>query len=182
MATILETKGPNGGKRIWIDERTGVRLRAEELNSQGVVTQSSYYTSIDYNLIPTANDFAPGQLPLAPHVAQFPARPPLATIADAQKVASFAIHEPRMPAEYHLTGVWIVPVPGGRQMSIQRYTDGVNTIALFEQPATGKKVLRNDNKPHIRAGVVHWSTTDRVFTLIGSARRESIRTIVDSMH
>lgn len=184
-ATIVEIRGGNGGKRLWIDDRTGVRLRFEELNAQGSVIQSSYFTKVDYAPAFTPGDFLPRSLPNVPHEAQFPTRPPLPNVQAAQQQVSYTIREPSLPEGCRLTGVWVVTPAPGREVTIIRYTDGVTTFALFQQPAP-RALLNNANKPAARAvfktnGVIHWLSGDRHFTLLGNITRETARQIVDSL-
>ncbi|MEP6756182.1 MAG: sigma-E factor regulatory protein RseB domain-containing protein [Chthonomonadales bacterium] len=180
-ATIVEILGENGGKRLWIDENTGVRLRYEEMNSQGSVVQTSYFNRIDYTTAPDPKEFRPDSLPNVPHEAEFPKSAPLASVQSAQPLVNFQLHEPTPPSGYHLSGVWVVAPSKDRQVAILRYTDGVRTFAIFQQalpvkakPGKLPTSIRHNN------GVSHWTSMDSVFTLIGNLRRDSVQQIVDS--
>lgn len=184
-AAILEISGANGSKRLWIDEVTGVRLRTEDVDVRGNVTQTSYFTKVDYTPVFDPNDFLPRFLPNVPHEAQFPSGPPLANVQAAQQQVTYPIREPSLPEGYRLTGIWVVAPGPGREVTILRYTDGVTTFALFQQPAP-RALLNNNNAPkvgivHRINGAVHWVSGDRHFTLLGNVRREAERVVVDSL-
>jgi negative regulator of sigma E activity len=182
-ATIVEIRAEAGGKRLWIDNKTGVRLRTEELNAQGSVVQTSYFTKIEYLTAPEPRDFQPNTLPNVPHEAVFPNGPPLPNVQAAQSRVLYTIREPAMPAGFRISGVWLVDPGIGRQTTVLRYTDGVRSFALFEQPLPPK--LENKGKfmgkVHHHNGVAHWSSENLVFTLIGNLRADTVDQIVDSL-
>ena len=182
VATIVEILGENGGKRLWIDDKSGVRLRYEELNSQGSVVQTSYFNRIDYATIPEPKDFRPDSLPNVPHEAAFPKNAPLPSVQAAQSQANFQLREPTPPVGYRLSGVWVVETAKGRYVSILRYNDGVRTFAIFQQALPkGSKPTMTSGKMRHNNGVSHWTTSDSVFTLIGNLRKVAVQDIVNSM-
>lgn len=185
-AIIVELKSVGGGKRFWIDEKTGVRLKNEEIDPQGTVVSTSYFTKIDYSPSFNPKEFHPASLPPAPHEPLFPSQRPLASISEAQQRVTYTIREPSVPAGFRLDGVWVVRLLGQRRVTILRYTDGVNTFALFQQPLPAASRTRQGSNPRPRAGrlsndVVHWVSGDRVYTLIGKLAPETARQIVESL-
>jgi hypothetical protein len=183
---ILELKSIGGSKRFWIDKQTGVRLKNEEIDPQGAVISTSYFTKIDYSPTFVQKDFHPASLPSAPHVPIFPPQKPLANVAEAQQQVAYTIREPAVPPGYRLDGVWVVHRLGERRVTILRYTDGVNTFALFQQPLPDTKASARGSRlrprtMHWSQDVVHWVSGDRIFTLIGKLSPAAARQIVDSL-
>lgn len=179
-ATIVEIAGENGSKKLWIDDINGVRLKSEELNALGTVVQSSYFTRVEFEIINNPNDFRPDLLPNVPHEAIYPVGPPLENVAAAQTKVPYTIREPALQAGYKLTGIWLVESPRSTPITVLRYTDGVRTFALFEQPlAKNAKMRPTVLRP--KNGIAHWSSETQVFTLLGNLKMVTIKSIVDSL-
>lgn len=185
-AAIVEIRPVRGGaffKRLWIDERTGVRLKIEDADPQGNVISTSYFTRIDYSPSFLPRDFSPASLPNVPHEPLLPDTPPLPNVQAAQQQVPYPIYEPSLPAEFTLTGVWVAP-PAGQPVTILRYTDGVITFALFQHP-----VRLPQNAPERRRvpparlinGAARWISGDRSYFLIGNLKPETFRQIVSSL-
>jgi len=179
-ASIVEVRSVGGGefyRRFWIDERTGVRLKHETLDPEGRVVTTTYFTRIDYEARPDEADFRPASLPRVPHAPLLPETEPFTTLAAARAASRNPIREPDVPPGFALTGAWVVPGGPGRETAILRYSDGVNTFALFQSPAPAA-VAR---PPHFGIAVVHWVTGGRAYTLVGSLKRANLRRIIDSL-
>ncbi len=185
-ASIVEIRSVAGGAfylKFWIDPATGVRLRYENLDPRGGVVSESFFTNVTYAPTFAAADFQPAALPAVPHEALLPEAQPLPTVQAAQAQVGYPIREPALPQGFRLSGVWVVTGPSGRRTSILRYTDGVNTVALFETPLpNARPVSQPLRPPHMRNGVVHWTTGDLLLTLIGNLRPDAVRQAVDSVH
>jgi negative regulator of sigma E activity len=184
-ASIVEMRGGNGGKRFWIDNKTGVRLRTDELNAEGSVIQTSYFTKVDYAPSFEAKEFSPASLPNVPHEPRFPAQPPLPDVETAQQQVNYPIRQPDLPEGFRLSGVWVADGLGGRKIVILRYTDGVTNFALFQQPIAPKPGMPpfSNGKPRMqrRNSVVHWAAGDRLYTLVGNVRLDTARQVVESV-
>jgi len=179
-ATILEFAGESGLEKLWIDDVTGVRLKHEEVNSEGSVVQSSYFTRIDYDAIINTNDFRPDMLPKVPHQPVFPLGTPIESVAAAQSKVSYTILEPAIPSGYKLTGVWLVDAAKGVPITVLRYSDGPRNIALFEQPV-GPNVVATGGVVKPRNGVAHWVSESHIFTLLGNMSPNTMRDIIRSL-
>ena len=181
-AAIVEIRSLRGGAfylKFWIDTATGVRLKYNNLDPSGRVVSETYFTKIEYNPQFAAADFRPGSLPDVPHEALLPKGKPYASVSAAQPFAPYPIREPSVPEGYRLDGVWVVRGPN-RVTTILRYTDGVNSFALFESPAPGKRAVKW--RPGLmRNGAAQWADEGMAFVLIGNLKTESARTIVDSL-
>lgn len=190
-AAIIEIRAVGGGaffKRFWIDERTGVRLKNEELDPQGNVISTSYFTRIDYAPSFSPAEFHPTSLPSAPYAPLLPPTPPLPSVQAAQDQVAYTIRQPSLPAGFRFSGAWVVPGQGGRQTTILRYTDGVNVFTLFQIPArprvAGARLrpggkLRGDAR--LRNGVAHWMSGDQTFTLLGNLKPENAQQVIESL-
>lgn len=180
-ASIVEIRTPEGGWRLWIDDKTGVRLKSEQLNAQGAVTVTSYFTKIDYAPTFDPSAFTPGSLPRARHEASLPSGPPLATVQAAQQQVDYTIREPALPTGFRLGGVWVVELPGAK-VTVLRYTDGPNNLTLFEQRSRQKAVPGSAQplRP-TRRNLRHWVSGDVSFGLIGNVRPETLSQVVDSL-
>jgi hypothetical protein len=181
-ASIVEMRTPEGGWRLWIDNRTGVRLKSEQLNAQGSVSVTTYFTKIDYAPTFDPKDFNAGSLPRVRHEASLPSGPPLANVQAAQQLVDYTIREPAIPAGFRLSGVWVVELPGSHKVSVLRYTDGPNNFTLFEQKVRQKVATQKplDGKP-FRRNLRHWVAGDISFSLLGNLRPASLEQIVDSL-
>jgi len=178
-ASIVEIRTPEGGWRLWIDDRTGVRLKSEQLNAQGAVTMTSYFTKIDYTPTFGPTDFAPASLPRVRHEASLPSGPPLPTVQAAQQQVDYTIREPALPAGFQIAGVWVVELPGAK-VTVLRYTDGPNNFTLFEQKARQKALAAAPRKP-LRRNLRHWIADGVSFSLMGNLRPATLLQIVDSL-
>jgi outer membrane lipoprotein-sorting protein len=181
-AAIVEIRSLRGGAfylKFWIDTATGVRLKYNNLDPAGRVVSETYFTKIDFNPQFSDSAFRPGSLPDVPHEALLPKGKPYASVSAAQPYAPYPIREPSVPEGYRLDGVWVVRGPN-RITVILRYTDGVNSFALFESPAPGRRAVKW--RPGLmRNGVAQWADEGMAFVLIGNLKTESARTIVDSL-
>src|SRR5579862_612223 len=84
-ASVIELRTAEGGSRLYIDDLTGVRLKSEQLNAAGNVTQSSYFTQIDYNAVVPPAEFTAQSLPHSRREEMLPEGPSLPNVAAAQQ-------------------------------------------------------------------------------------------------
>jgi hypothetical protein len=189
-ASIIEVRAARRKaffRRMWIDEKTGVRLKYENLNPQGSVVATTFFTKIDYNAVLDPKEFLPESLPDVPRAPLLPPTPPLASVSAAQQQVDYTIRQPAVPEGFRLDGVWVLGGKGPGQTTILRYTDGVNTFALFQhpKPMEGSRFSGRFRPAmrflRIQPGAAQWMTEDRVFILVGSLRKETIQSIVASL-
>lgn len=181
-ASIVEIRTPEGGWRLWIDDKTGVRLKSEQLNAQDSVTLTTYFTKIDYTPTFDPADFSPGSLPRVKHEASLPNGPPLANVQAAQQQVDYTLREPVLPSGFRLAGVWVVGLPGGHNVTVLRYTDGPNNFTLFEQKARQKPAAATAQGANpMRRNLRHWISGDVSFSLLGNIRPITLKQIADSL-
>jgi hypothetical protein len=168
--------------KFWIDDETGVRLKYQKLDNMGRAVSETFFTSINYELVPPQDDFRPILLPNVPHEPLMPDSQPLGSIQAAQQLVPYIIKEPAIPNGYHTSGIWVIAGPGGHPATILRYTDGVNTYGIFMNQASPlaadapeMRIIRQHN------GVAHWVVRGIAYTLIGNLRPLNVRLITDSL-
>lgn len=166
---------------LWIDLQTGIRLKHEIRDAHGVVRSSTWFTHVVMDPVYAPGEFMPNTLPPAPHVPLLPDSPALASVRAAQSQVRYAIREPAVPEGFRLSGVWVVTGALGATATILRYTDGVNSFVLYEVPAPLRTVQNGFKRPNLNRGMAHWMSGGLSFALIGSLKRESMRSIVDSL-
>jgi len=186
-ASIAEIRSVSGGRfylKFWIDQATGVRLKYESFDPQGRMISETYFTSVNFTPVFDNRDFTPASLPNVVHSPRLPDGPPLPNVQAAQQQVAFQIREPAVPAGFRQNGIWVVTFPAGRHTVILRYSDGVNTYALFENPANPKSAQANAPAPRnirFRNGVAHWAAGGLNYALIGNLRPENVRLIEESL-
>jgi hypothetical protein len=179
-ASIVEIRTQEGGWRLWIDSKTGVRLKSEQLNAQGAVTMTSYFTKIEYAPTFDPGDFQPAALPKVRREASLPSGPPLANVQAAQQQVEYTIREPALPAGFRLAGVWVVELPAAK-VTVLRYTDGPNNFTVFEQVARQKPQSTASTTRAPRRNLRHWIANGVSFTIMGNVRPITLLQIVDSL-
>lgn len=178
----IRTRGVNRFyKRMAIDEKTGVRLRLEDVSPRGVVVREVFVTKIDYTPIFDRADFRPDLLPAVRREPRFPSTPLLENVAAAQAQVSYTIRTPNVPVGFALNGVWVVGMSALRRTTILRYSDGVTTFALFETPAPPRMPPAARNRVQRLPGAVSWVSHDLIFSLIGNLKPESVDRIMASL-
>ncbi len=183
MAGIVEIRPPRPNapfKRLWIDEKTGVRLRNETISPRGATVNTSYFTRIDYDVDLLPRDFGPDSLPSAPYEAILPKSSPLASVQSAQEQCAFTIREPAVPDGYGLAGAWVVRA-AARTTVILRYTDGLNFLTLFQSSLVRRPASPLAQPAKLRGGVAHWAAEDRLYTLIGNPRADAFNRLAESL-
>lgn len=187
-AYVIEVRAksnrPSHARRIWIDMQKWVKLRTEDVNSNGKVASTSRYTSIRFvNSLPASTfkaSFTKGV-----RIIREPAPQRLSTIAEAQKSVPFRIMHPAyLPSGYVLEGVLVRNYRQGKIVSI-RYSDGVNSFSLFESP--GRMLSKNFVKRLLKGPVrpasdtYSWRRRDVSLTLVGNLGDSLFRKIALSV-
>ncbi len=119
----------NPSKRLWIDQSTFVALKTERFGSDGKPTMSTEYTSVDYSKRPSASLFV---------VAKGWRTVRLAASGDSsldavRKAVGFIPVKPGyVPKGYRFDGYYLRENPRGIRFAGLRYTNGMNTISVYE--------------------------------------------------
>lgn len=125
----------NPSKKLWIDKAALVALKTERFSSDGRLCMSSEYTRADFSARPPDRSLTvPAgwkKIELASQCTQ--------CAEDIQKAVGFTPIKPSyVPAGYKFDGYSSVTSTCGRMMcAALRYTDGFNTISVFECRCSG---------------------------------------------
>ena len=187
-AYIVEVRPNHLGRmpkrKLWVDQDKWVKLKIEELGSDGKVLSSSYYTKINYvKSIPESKFHI--DLPDGYRVYKRDDRANIMSLDAARKSASFRLMEPTyLPSGFKAIGVKVIPFRHGQLVTI-RYTDGVNPVSLFQtqQRESGHRFLDRLHNGQIEPGheIYSWQKDNLNLTLIGQLSQKELHKIADSV-
>jgi negative regulator of sigma E activity len=168
----------NPRKLLWTDDQTGLVLRKELRNAEGQVISRSRYTEIRISRASTLDPdaFAP------------PADAQLEWDTKAPPTDFTALKPSYVPPGYRFDEVR-VRVHDRRQRAHIRYTDGLNTISVFEEIAPKKapdKASGKGGKASGRIGGLYWNAIERQVgglrvVIMGDIAAEELRKMADSI-
>lgn len=161
----IEPKYPgNPKKHVWIDPRSGLTLKSQVFSSSGELREESAFVEIDCH--PTLSD-SQFEVPTgAP-----PLEPPRPVQLD------FAPRRPRhLPPGYLLVSTSTMLDRRGRVVHHMRYTDGLNTLSLFEARATP-----NPDGPLMRDARQSGIIGDIRYSIAGDTSPEELRKMAESL-
>jgi outer membrane lipoprotein-sorting protein len=158
----------NPSKRLWIDRATGLCLRSELLNwkQDGISVSVFEEIEIDPDLSRESRNLTP-PVPLAP--------PPPGTL-------SFKPAYPRyLPAGYVFVGTDVIRM-GKHCAAHLRYSDGLNTISVFQAPGAAFA----QQEPFANVGlsfaqVIAWRGGGLAYAIVGDVNPEELRRMADSI-
>jgi len=154
-------------RRVWVDREHYLVMATQVENPRGSIVNSSRYTSIEFN----PNDISPSVFKVTGRVKPASVQP--------GKPAGFKPAKPSyLPQGYKMLGMDSMMVNGKTCVHMQ-YSNGANTISLFQRAADGKS-------PGPQAGgkftnVLTWVRGGVMFTLVGSISRAELQKIADSV-
>lgn len=174
----------HGKRKFWVDAEKWVKLKTEDITPEGTVASMSYYTKIYFvNSIPDEKFRV--DLPEGYRVEQDPDHPRTMPLEKARQVAGFRILEPTyLPSGFKVAGAAVIPFRDGKIVSI-RYTDGVNTLSLFQArgDTLNPKFLRRLHEGPVQPnkGVYSWRKGDLNLTIISRISMDDIRKVAGSV-
>lgn len=185
-AYIVESRfkfNPHKYGKVWIDDEKWVRLKSQEIASNGRVLSSSYYTSIRFvDSIPSSK-FTIRRKP-GIKVEQM-RNPWLMPLERAKTLVDFKVVEPSyVPNGYKQIGSMVVPFRQGRILGI-RYSNGANGFTIFE---SSDDVLEPGFLRKLHEGPV--KSSDEVYscrikglnvTIVGAISTAEMEKITESM-
>lgn len=169
LLLITPTHEGNPSKRIWVDEATGLALRTELLNWKQENISSSTFREIEID----------PDLSAEADLLRAPARA-LSPVAPAS--VPFQPIRPRyLPPGYVFSGSDVITL--GQHLGLHlRYSDGLNSISLFQAPAPafgGKQPLATEEWHFTH--VMSWRRGDMAYAALGDIDPGELRKIADSM-
>lgn len=171
IALTPKTPG-NPSKTLWLDKRYDLVLQSEWRNPAGQVTSWSKFVEIEYNPRNMPDELFEPPDSAAKRCEQRLNRPPFRVVIPGY-----------VPEGYVLAGVSVLPLGHSRAVHV-KYTNGLNTISLFERLDERASERRPANVPDFRAGVysraISWRHDGLSFTLIGDLDTDELRKIAQS--
>jgi negative regulator of sigma E activity len=130
---FAQPKHPDNPKRkVWVDKVHFVVLRDELLDSDGTPIRIFVVRSINFNAEVDDDLFS---VPPGWRVANAPYRPNL-SLEEAERIVGFKVKLPKfVPEGYQLAGVGVTYCSHGTPIVHLQYSDGFNTISVFERPS-----------------------------------------------
>jgi len=160
----VHKNGREPRRTIWVDKQCFLVLKTVAETPEGVLRSSSGFTSITIN----PSDISPRIFAVAGKVHGFPTPTGL----------DFRVQKPSyLPKGYKMVGITKETACGHPCAHLQ-YSNGVNTISLFERKYTGSS--RAPRVPDKLVTVITWVKDGTLFTLVGDAPRSELRKVADS--
>ena len=120
----------NPWKKLWIDKTSHLTLKTERYGSDGALVSSTEYGSVDYSARPTASQF---RVPSGWKTVNLAGAPGVGLSA-IQKAVGFAPIRPNyVPKGYKFDDYYLQNTPKCTPFAGLRYTNGLNTISVFER-------------------------------------------------
>lgn len=185
----LKPKSPRDpSKRLWLDKKTMVALKTEKSGANGKLESSTVYTAVDYAKRPANALFAVPAGWKTVHPADQPN-----TLAAVRKAVGFTPIKPGyVPHSYRFDNYYLRNTPECKQFAGLRYTNGMNTISIFERKGPcpnegrGRGSCREScaaclvaGNPQVRAA--QRSLGDLAIIVIGDLSDVELKKIADSI-
>lgn len=180
------------GRRLWVDRRTGLILRAQIFEPDGGMTAETRFEEVHFSKRQKKSlfKFAP-----PPGAAVVKRLEPNAMALDKAKAASGL--EPKTPAwlpsGYVFESLNVLR-RSGKNIIHYRFSDGINVLSLFQCPPrvdldfggkTGQRVVLESGRGTLawtpEGRVLGWSVGPSKFVLVGALPPETLEKIADSV-
>lgn len=121
----------NPSKKLWIDYSTFIPLKTERYGADGKLAMSTQFTSINPSARPPRSTF---DVPDDWKIVELPGRPSVSNTQAVSKVVGFSLLEPSyIPKGYVCDGYFICETCPRACCAGVRYSNGLNTISIFER-------------------------------------------------
>jgi outer membrane lipoprotein-sorting protein len=123
-------------KRLWIDRKTGVILKSEDICTSGRLRSSMEFSRISYSA-KVADEVFANPVKVDASWTTDRGEPEMAR-ADVEKVLGVPLATPRhLPGGFVLDSIRLYTCKccGGHKAAHLRYTDGLNSVSIFETPS-----------------------------------------------
>ena len=120
----------NPSEKLWIDKVSSVALKTEKYGSDGKITSSTEYRSVDYSARPAASAF---RVPSGWKTVKLAGASAVGLEA-VRKAVGFTPKKPGyVPNGYRFDDYYVRGTPRCTLFAGLRYTNGMNTISVFER-------------------------------------------------
>lgn len=181
-AKALEVRSKSAvRKRLWIDGRTAIVLKSEEYAPDGKLISSTTYKSIDYK--------APVKDSLFRRPRDMQDTGKTMTREGLSKTVGFKVVEPKyIPKGFRLDAyrLYDCPCQCGHKSAYIRYTNGMDSISVFETPSgTGCMKMPACKVPSgkccIKDQTAVMTSGGKSFVVIGDVPSQELKRITDSL-
>jgi len=183
ISLILQYSG-SPGLKTWIDKETFLPLKQETYNSEGKLTFSSQFTEIHFGKKISEEEL--NDIPKSVKDRRFlPPHQVISDIEELKEISRFSLSFPKyLPSGYSFQeGVLL---NGGQRVALT-YTNGLETIVLFQSPPITVKT--EDNRQIPFGGVLSkmgvktkfWTDKGKTFVLIADICEEEFNKIKESI-
>lgn len=174
ISLVPQYPGSPGLKR-WIDKETFLPLKQERYNSEGKLTFSSQFTEIHFG-----KKISEEELNHIPESVKdkgiLPRHQVVSDIEELKEISRFPLSFPKyLPSGYSFQeGVLL---NGGQRVALT-YTNGLETIVLFQGPPINLKIQGDREMPF---GTKFWTDKGKTFVLIANISEEELTKIMESV-
>jgi outer membrane lipoprotein-sorting protein len=178
VVTLKPKAAGNPWRKLWIDRETAVVLRNEGYDAAGRLATSSQFSVFevaprfrgeDFALSAKPGEAAHGMVHLGPGEAA------------AERLAFDPVLPTYLPRGYVFEEGHLMEQEGVAALHLA-FTDGLNTVSLFERPAGERKAARPEMHGLGAPGrVVTWVGGGLAFTLVGDLAPEELEKIAASL-
>jgi outer membrane lipoprotein-sorting protein len=196
------TYSGNPWKKLWIDTAVKVALKHERYGSDGRVTTRTEYASVDFGARPSSSLFT---VPHGWKSVRLGGGSSDVGLDSVRRQVGFTTSKPGyVPRGYLFDGYYVRETPGRVRFAGLRYTNGLNTISIFERkgdcpsrgfrrgagggrhgrgPGGGRRgagdcVMAAEN-PHAR--MLRVTTGELTVILVGDIAETELRKMADSL-
>jgi outer membrane lipoprotein-sorting protein len=183
ISLLLRSSG-NPGLKIWIDKETFLPLKQERRSSEGKLIFSSQFTEIHFNKKLSREEL--NDIPKSVKDRRFlPPHQVISDIEELKEISRFSLSFPKyLPSGYSFQeGVLL---NGGQRVALT-YTNGLETIVLFQSPPMNVKTEDSRQVPFggallmIGAKTEFWTGEGKTFVLIADICEEEFNKIKESI-
>lgn len=132
----LSSRHPrNPFKKLWIDKKSLVALKTERYSSDAKLAMSSEYIAADFSSRPAASQF---RIPSGWKSVRLAAESDSSLDAVKKAVGFTPLRPTYVPKGYSFDGYYIRSTQTGNKFAGLRYTNGLNSISVFQQAVRGR--------------------------------------------
>jgi outer membrane lipoprotein-sorting protein len=192
---LLELRSREGGavgRRLWVDRRNGLILRAQVFEPEGGLTAETRFEEVKFTKRQKKSFFTFTPPPGAAVVKRL--EPDFMALDQAKSASGLEPKTPGwLPSGYVFESLDVLQ-RGGKNIIHYRFSDGINVLSLFQCPPRvtldfggkpGERVLLGSGRGTLawtpEGRVLGWSAGRSKFVLVGAVPPETLEKIADSV-